>query len=128
MNLKSPKLIICLSLIIVTIVCFCLMRLSDVFAIIGSITMTICFSLLFWWSSLSYIIYKRRIEDKKVSDAYLYAEKLGDENAIKDFTYDRKTRRKLRYEKFNKFLIPASFFLLTICGIFLFLVCTRIIS
>ena len=126
-NWKAPSTIAFLCFLGVTIVCFCFVQFGKAFAIVGSISL-VCASLIATWKSfLGYLVFKHRLADQKLTDAYLYAEKIGDEEAIKKFEYDSKTRHKIRYEKFNKLLLPWSCFAILVCAVFLFLVCTRII-
>lgn len=124
---KAPSTIAFLCFLGITIICFCLMNTASAFSIIGSISLTCAAAIITWKSFLNYQIFKRRLADKKLEDAYLYAEQLGDEEAIKNFEYDSKTRRRIRYEKFNRFLLPFSCFAILLCGIFLFLICTKIL-
>ena len=126
-NFKSPSMIVIYSLTGICILCFCLMNFSDAFAIIASICLFLIFSIATFKTWINYLIYKRQLADQRLSDAYLYAEEIGDEEAISDFTYPKKVERKIRYEKFNHFLVPFAFLLLAILSIFLFLICTRII-
>ncbi len=126
-NWKAPATIVFLVLLLITIVSFCLMRVWDGFAIIGSACF-VCISFMATFKScLNYQIFKQRLADQKLSDAYLYAEEIGDEEAIKDFAYDKKTNRKIRYEKFNRLIVPWSCVAILVCAVFLFLICTKII-
>ena len=127
MNFKSPSFIIFCSMLVVTIVCFCLTHVGPAFAIIGSISLTIIFIMLSWWSFIRYLLYKRNVEDKRAADAYLYAEKMGNEQAAENFSYSKRTERKIKYERFNYFIVPICFVILTIISIFLFLITTKII-
>ena len=127
MSWKSPTVIISLAFVGVSIICFALIGVLSWLSIVGSVCITIAFALLVWITFIDYLVYKRQKADQKLSDAYLYAEKFGDEEMVKEFSYDRKTLRKLRYEKFNHFIIPLAFLTLTFFGVSLTIVCTRII-
>ena len=127
MNFKSPSFIIFCSLLIITIASFCLMRLADAFAIIGSLGLSIIFLWLTVVSFFKYKLYKNAIEDQRNQDAYMYAEEMGDENAVKDFEYSKKERRKIRSAKFNRSLAPYTLLVITGMSIFLFLICAKII-
>ena len=127
MNWKSPSAIIFYCVTFLSILCLCLTNVANFFCIIGSSCLVLSFSMLTFWSFTNYIKYKGKIEDKRLSDAYIYAEKMGNEEAIKDFSYSRSQERKLRYDKYNHFIVPVTFLLLTIVAIFLFLICTKII-
>ena len=126
MNWKSPSMIVLYCIIGITIISFSLVTVVSALAIVGSIGLTIVFGMLTWWSFINYLIYKRHRADDKLVDAYLYAEERGDEEAMKDFAYDKKTERKLRLEKFNHVLVPLAFLTLTLFSICLIIICIRI--
>jgi len=127
MNFKSPSFIIFCSLILITIVSFCLIRIADAFAIIGSLGLSIIFLWLTVVSFFKYKLYKNAVEDQRNQEAYLYAEQMGDEDAVKDFEYSKKEKRQIRNAKFNRSLAPYTFLALTGISIFLFLICAKII-
>lgn len=127
MNFKSPGIIVFCSLIVITIVCFALTNICSPLSIVGSITLVVAFSMMTWWSFIRYLIYKRNVEDKRATDAYLYAEKMGSEQAAENFSYPKKVERKLRQERYNRFIVPVCCLVLTIIAIFLFLITTKII-
>lgn len=127
MNWKSPSAIFFYCMVLISIICFCLTNIANVFCIIGSITLTISFLMLTWWSFVRYLIYRRNMQDKRMSDAYIYAEKIGNEEAIENFSYSSSKERKLRYDKFNHFLIPLCFSVLSVISVFLFLICIKVI-
>ena len=126
MNWKSPSMIVLYCIIGITILSFSLISVVPAFAIVGSSGLTIVFGMLTWWSFINYLIYKRKKADEKLSDAYLYAEEQGDEDDIKNFTYDRKTERKLKWEKFNHILAPLTLLTLTLFSVSLIIICIRI--
>lgn len=128
MNFKSPAMIVFCCLLVVTIVCFALMHLVGALSIVGSITLVIGCLMATWWSFIRYLVFKRNIEDKRASDAYLYAEKMGNEKEAENFSYSRKQERKIRIDKFNAWLLPTGMVLITIIAIFLFLITTKIIG
>ena len=128
MNFKSPAMIVFYCMIFITIVCFSLMQYVEAFSIVGSISLVIACVMATWWSFIRYLVFKRNIEDKRASDAYLYAEKMGNEQAAENFSYSKKQERKIRTEKFNRGLIPTGMVLVTIIAIFLFLITTKIIT
>ncbi|MBR1925454.1 MAG: hypothetical protein IJ837_01195 [Clostridia bacterium] len=127
MNFKSPSFIIFCSLILITIVSFCLIQVADAFAIIGSLGLSVIFFWLTVVSFFKYKLYKNAIEDQKNQEAYRYAEEMGNEDAVKDFEYSRKERRQLKNARFNHSLAPYTFLALTGISIFLFLICAKII-
>ncbi len=127
MNFKSPSVIVFLCLLGITILCFSLMHLVPAFSIVGSSTLVIASFMATWWSFIRYLLYKKSIEDKKASDAYIYAEKMGDEKEAQNFSYTRKQERKIRMNKFNYWLLPAGMVIVTIISIFLFLITVKII-
>ena len=128
MNFKSPAMIVFYCMLFITIVCFSLMQFVSALSIVGSITLVIACAMATWWSFIRYLVFKRNVEDKRASDAYLYAEKMGNEQAAENFSYTKKQERKIRMEKFNRWLLPAGMVLVTIIAIFLFLITTKIIS
>lgn len=128
MNFKSPSMIVFYCLIAVTIICFILMPYANAFAIIGSVTLVIACFMATWWSFVRYLVFKRNVEDQKASDAYLYAEKMGDENATKNFSYSKKEERKIRMKKYSYRIAPMCMVIVTIIAIFLFLITTKIIG
>lgn len=128
MNFKSPSMIVFYCMMAVTIICFSLMHLVEAFSIVGSVTLFICCCMVTWWSFIRYLTYKRNVEDKRASDAYLYAEKMGDEKQAENFSYTRKQERKIRIDTFNHWLFPACMVFVTLISIFLFLITTKIIS
>ncbi len=124
---KSPKTIVFLVLIVITAVCFCLVNTWGGFAIAGSVCLVLAMLMATFKTFLDYKIFKRTLADQKLCDAYLYAEEFGDEEQIKNFAYDKKTNRKIRYAKFNKMLLPLACFAVLVCAVFMFLICTKII-
>lgn len=126
MNWKSPAMIVLYCIIGITILSFALISVVSAFAIVGSIGLVIVFGMLAWWSFIRYLIYKRKKADERLSDAYLYAEEQGNEDSIKHFTYDKKTERKLRWEKFNHLLAPLALLTLSLFSICLVVICIRI--
>lgn len=128
MNFKSPSMIVFLCMIGLTIICFSLMHLVGAFSIVGSITLIIACLMATWWSFIRYLVFKRNIEDKRSSDAYLYAEKMGDEKEIENFKYSKKQERRIRVDKFNRSMLPVGMVIVTIIAIFLFLITTKIIT
>ncbi len=127
MNFKSPFMIVLYCLAVITIVSFCLINVVSEFSIVGSIGLIIIFLMCTYKTYINYLIYKRQKQDQRISDAYLYAEEIGNEEAIKTFAYDKKTERQLRAEKFSKGIIPLSFLTLTAISVILLIVCIRII-
>lgn len=127
MNFKSPSMIVVYVLSVISITSFALITVQSFFSIVGSVGLTLVFIILTWNSWIDYLVYKRKKADERLSDAYLYAEKLGDEEAIKNFSYDKKTERKLKFEKFSHYLIPLTFLTLALFGICLIVICIRII-
>lgn len=127
MNWKSPSMIAIYVFAGIMIISFSLMGVVSVFGIIGSISLTLIFLICLFNSWINYLIYKRKIADQKLSDAYVYAEEFGDEEQIKNFAYDKKTQRKLRREKFSHALVPLSFLTLAIFGVSLVIICFKII-
>lgn len=127
MNFKSPFMIVLYCLAVITIVSFCLINVVSEFSIVGSIGLIIIFLMCTYKTYINYLVYKRQKQDQRISDAYLYAEEIGNEEAIKTFAYDKKTERQLRAEKFSKGIIPLSFLTLTAISVILLIVCIRII-
>ena len=127
MNFKSPFIIVIYCLTVITIASFCLISVVSAFSIVGSICLIIIFLMCTYQTYINYLIYKRQKQDQRMSDAYLYAEEIGNEEAIKTFTYDKKTERQLRAQQFSKGLIPLSFLTLTAFSVILLIVCIRII-
>lgn len=127
MNFKSPFMIVLYCFAVITIVSFCLINVVSEFSIVGSIGLIIIFLMCTYKTYINYLIYKRQKQDQRISDAYLYAEEIGNEEAIKTFAYDKKTERQLRAEKFSKGIIPLSFLTLTAISVILLIVCIRII-
>ena len=127
MNFKSPFMIVLYCLAVITIVSFCLINVVSEFSIVGSIGLIIIFLMCTYKTYINYLVYKRQKHDQRISDAYLYAEEIGNEEAIKTFAYDKKTERQLRAEKFSKGIIPLSFLTLTAISVILLIVCIRII-
>ncbi len=111
----------------VTILCFSLMHLVGALSIVGSVTLVIACVMATWWSFIRYLVFKRNLEDKKASDAYLYAEKMGNEKEIENFKYSKKQERKNRMDKFNYGTLPFGMVVVTGIAIFLFLITTKII-
>lgn len=127
MNWKSPTMIVLYCLIGLTILSFSLITVLSAFAVVGSVGLTLIFAICTWWSFINYLIYKRQKEDARLSDAYLYAEQQEDEQAIKYFSYDKKTERRLKAEKFSRSLVWLAFLTLTIFSVFLTVICIRIL-
>ncbi len=127
MNWKSPTMIVLYCLIGLTVLSFSLITVLSAFAVVGSVGLTLIFAICTWWSFINYLIYKRQKEDARLSDAYLYAEQQEDEQAIKYFSYDKKTERRLKAEKFSRSLVWLAFLTLTIFSVFLTVICIRIL-
>lgn len=127
MNWKSPTMIVLYCLIGLTVLSFSLITVLSAFAVVGSVGLILIFAICTWWSFINYLIYKRQKEDARLSDAYLYAEQQEDEQAIKYFSYDKKTERRLKAEKFSRSLVWLAFLTLTIFSVFLTVICIRIL-
>ena len=116
-NFKSPLLwifIIGFLIFVVATACSGLAKWLAILSSIGWILMSI--SAVIWLFS-KYFNYKRKVDDKRFQDAYVYAEQQDDPEAIKKFGYDRKTERKISYNNFNNFLTPLCGVLFLIIGI-----------
>ena len=116
-NFKSPSMIVVYCALGLCIVGFALIPVSPVFGVVGSVGLTTIFVVATYWAYARYFRYKRIRADQRLSDAYLFAEQHDDETLIKTFTYDKKTERRLRTEKFSRLLVPLSMLFLSFMGV-----------
>lgn len=76
---------------------------------------------------LNYSRYKSNLKEQRFVDAFLYAEEQQNENKIKDFRYDKKTERKLKYTKYNNFTSVFSLCIVWILALVLSIVSIKIV-
>ncbi len=116
-NLKSPLLWIFIIGLLTFIVATACLSLANWLAILSSVGWLLMAIPALIWLFSRYFNYKRKINDKRFQDAYIYAEDQDDPELIKKFGYDRKTERKISYNNFNNFLTPLCGVLFVIIGI-----------
>lgn len=126
-NFKSPSMIVLYCSLGLSIVGFALTPVATAFGIVGSIGLTTIFLVATYWTYAQYFRYKRMREDQRLSDAYLFAEQWDDETLIQTFSYDRKTERRLKAEKFKRLLLPLSMLFLSCLSIFLIMIFAEIV-
>ena len=76
---------------------------------------------------VNYTRYKNSLKEQRFVDAYLYAEEQQNENKIKDFRYDKKTERKLKYTKYNNFTSVFALCIVWAMALVLFIVSIKIV-
>lgn len=116
-NFKSPSMIVLYCAVGLCILGFALSPISIGFAIVGGIGLTTIFLVATYWAYSYYFRYKRIRADQRLSDAYLFAEQHDDISLVDTFSYDKKTERKLRAEKFGRLLVPLAMLFLTAMGV-----------
>ena len=116
-NFKSPVLWIFISGLFIFAISTALIPIAKWLGIVSAVGWLMMGFAACWFWFKKYVEYKKAVNDARFQDAYIYAEENDDPELIKQFGYDRKTERKLKWNSFNNFLTPLCGVLFIIVGI-----------
>lgn len=101
-NLKKST-IVCIVSLCVSVGFLALIGVWKPFCLFASLSFLTSLSIPSYIVLVNYVRHQNELKEKRFVDAYLYADEQQNDQKMKDFKYDKKTERHLRYAKYNNF-------------------------
>ena len=105
---KNPIYIALMSVCGLSAASFGLSFVLGFFSYVALVFLVSAFGIGFYLSFSSYNSYRRRVRQKRYTDAYLYAEEQGRPSAIYKFKYPREKENHIRWVTFNKLILVVA--------------------
>lgn len=119
--------IVSLTFLTVGIVFLVLMSVWTPFCLFASMCFVVGIAIPTYKMLVDYLTYNKRLKEQRFVDAYIYADEQNDANQIKNFSYDKKTERKLKMTKYNNFTSLFSLSALLVLAIILLIISIKIV-
>ena len=116
---KKPSFIVLTSFCGAMTLSFALSALWEGFSYAGAFFMVFTFAVAMVITYRSYKSIKRSTQEQRYTDAYMYAEEMGDLNLMYRFKYPRRTERQLKSAIRSRFILFFAFFGGMVIGIWL---------
>ena len=106
---KKPSFIVIMAALFVMVLSFALITVWEGFSFVGVLAGSVVFATLTILARRRFKLYKRALREKRYTDAYVYAEEMGDLEMIHTFKYPKAVERQLKAGSRSRLLLYTAF-------------------